>query len=53
MVAVLDPARRPQRVARGFAIAERHDWIATAQAHLPGYHRLRERTQALPEPANA
>jgi glycosyltransferase-like protein len=53
MVAVLDPARQSRRIARGFAIAARHDWIATAQDHLPGYHRLRERAQALREPANA
>jgi glycosyltransferase-like protein len=53
MMAVLDPARRPRRVARGFEIAARHDWIATAQAHLPGYRQLRERAQALREPANA
>jgi glycosyltransferase-like protein len=53
MVDALDPARRPQRIARGFAIAARHDWIATAQAHLPGYHRLPEHAQALREPANA
>jgi glycosyltransferase-like protein len=53
MMAVLDPARRPRRIARGFAIAARHDWTATAQAHLPGYRRLRERTRAPREPANA
>ena len=53
MMAVLDPTRRAQRIARGFAIAARHDWIATAQAHLPGYHRLRVCAQALREPANA
>jgi glycosyltransferase-like protein len=53
MADALNPARRPQRIARGFAIAARHDWIATAQAHLPGYHRLRERAPALREPANA
>jgi glycosyltransferase-like protein len=50
---VLDAARRPQRIARGFAVAARHDWITTAQAHLPGYHRLRVCAQALREPANA
>jgi glycosyltransferase-like protein len=53
MMAVLDPTRRAQRIARGFAIAAQHDWIATAQAHLPTYHRLRERTEVLREPANA
>src|SRR5258708_33793942 len=46
MVGVLNPAHRPRRIARGFAIAARHDWTATAQAHLPTYHRLRERAQA-------
>jgi glycosyltransferase-like protein len=51
MTAALDPARRPHRVARGFAIAARHDWITTAQAHLPGYHRLLEPAQAMPAQA--
>ena len=46
MAEAIDPARRPQRIARGFDIAARYDWITTAQAHLPVYHRLRE-------PANA
>lgn len=51
MAAAINPARRPHRMARGFGIAARHDWITTAQGHLPGYHRLREPAQALPEPA--
>ena len=42
MTASLDAARRPDRTARGFRIARRHDWLRTAQAHLPGYRRLGE-----------
>jgi glycosyltransferase-like protein len=42
MTASLDAARRPHHIARGFRIALRHDWLRTAQAHLPGYHRLLE-----------
>ena len=40
----LDTPRRARLIARGSAVAARHDWANTARAHLPA-------TQALREPA--
>jgi glycosyltransferase-like protein len=40
MAQSLDGARRGHFIARGFQVAERHDWIRTARAHLPGYASL-------------
>jgi glycosyltransferase involved in cell wall biosynthesis len=42
ILASLDGSRRCQLVARGFAVAARHDWRQTAQAHLAAYENLRE-----------
>src|ERR1700677_158914 len=37
---------RTEIVARGFAVAARHDWITTARAHLPAYEALGEAAYA-------
>ena len=39
-------AQRPDLIARGFAVAARHDWTRTAQAHLPVYAHMREAVHA-------
>lgn len=44
MAAVLDG--RASIVARGFAVAARHDWTGTAHAHLPAYEALGEAAYA-------
>ncbi|MDR3495885.1 MAG: MSMEG_0565 family glycosyltransferase [Ancalomicrobiaceae bacterium] len=46
VVAALSPDVRARLVARGFAAADRHDWSATAAAHLPIYRHLREAAYA-------
>jgi glycosyltransferase-like protein len=46
MARSLDPARRIGLRARGLAVAARHDWIATARAHLATYEELWERVDA-------
>lgn len=46
MARSLDPARRTGLRARGPAVAARHDWTATARAHLATYKELRERVNA-------
>jgi glycosyltransferase-like protein len=46
MACSLEPARRPQLIARGLRIAARHDWNSTARAHLPTYELLLERVHA-------
>jgi glycosyltransferase-like protein len=46
MAASLDAARRQCLIARGRAIAARHDWATTAQAHLAIYRTLKETVRA-------
>ncbi len=46
MAGLLDPARRAGLGARGLAVAARHNWAATARAHLATYEQLRERVNA-------
>jgi glycosyltransferase involved in cell wall biosynthesis len=42
MSAALEPRARSAIVARGFAVAARHDWTTAAHAHLPAYEALSE-----------
>jgi glycosyltransferase-like protein len=42
----LDVQCRERLIARGLHVARRHDWQATAQAHLAVYDRLREAVHA-------
>lgn len=42
MAAVLSEPLRETLSARGYRVARRHDWLRTAQAHLPVYARMRE-----------
>jgi glycosyltransferase-like protein len=46
MAAALDAPCRAAIVARGFAVAARHDWTTTAHAHLPAYEALGEAAHA-------
>ena len=46
MAGALDPVCRAGLRARGLVVAARHDWAATARAHLPSYEQLRERVDA-------
>jgi len=46
MALSLEPARRSTLVARGFEVAARHDWAATARAHLVTYQTLAESVHA-------
>jgi glycosyltransferase-like protein len=46
MAAALKPPLRAAVTARGFAIAARHEWTATALAHLPIYEALCEAAYA-------
>jgi len=46
MAASLDGARRTTLITRGMRVAARHDWTATAQAHLATYESLREPVHA-------
>jgi glycosyltransferase involved in cell wall biosynthesis len=46
MAAALHPPLRATTTARGFAVAARHDWAATAHAHLPIYEALSEAAYA-------
>jgi glycosyltransferase-like protein len=46
MTAALDRPRRDALVARGFAVAARHDWSRVARAHLPAYEALAETAHA-------
>jgi glycosyltransferase-like protein len=41
MAASLDAPQRARWTSRGLAVAARHDWTATARAHLPVYTRLK------------
>jgi glycosyltransferase-like protein len=47
MAQSLDTARRGHLMARGFQIAERHDWMRTARAHLASYDALHARQKEL------
>jgi glycosyltransferase involved in cell wall biosynthesis len=46
MAAALEPQARARLATRGRAVAARHDWTATAHAHLPAYEALREAAYA-------
>jgi glycosyltransferase-like protein len=46
MAAALEPAARARLVARGLAVAARHDWAKVAHAHLPAYEALSEAAYA-------
>jgi glycosyltransferase-like protein len=46
MAAALEPSARAAVVARGFAVAARHDWAKAAHAHLPAYEALSEAAYA-------
>ncbi|ACK50938.1 glycosyl transferase group 1 [Methylocella silvestris BL2] len=46
MTAALRPQLRAQLIENGFAAAARHDWDATAQAHLASYESLKETADA-------
>jgi glycosyltransferase-like protein len=46
MVAAIEPRRRAATIARGFAVAARHDWARTAHAHLSAYEALSEAAYA-------
>ncbi|MGA8654475.1 MAG: MSMEG_0565 family glycosyltransferase [Xanthobacteraceae bacterium] len=46
MMRSLDAAQRPLLIERGTRVATRHDWIATARAHLASYERLLEPVHA-------
>jgi glycosyltransferase-like protein len=46
MAAALEPPARSAIVARGFAVAARHDWTTAAHAHLPAYEALSEAAYA-------
>ena len=46
MTRCLDSTQRSKLIARGQRIAARHDWNATARAHLAAYEQLREAVHA-------
>jgi glycosyltransferase involved in cell wall biosynthesis len=46
MTVALERPAREALIARGFAIAARHDWSRAAQAHLPVYEALAEAAHA-------
>jgi glycosyltransferase-like protein len=46
MLAAVEPSLRAAVTVRGFAVAARHDWSATAHAHLPIYEALSEAAYA-------
>jgi glycosyltransferase-like protein len=46
MTAALEGVARDGLVARGFAVAARHDWSRVAHAHLPVYEALAEAAHA-------
>jgi glycosyltransferase-like protein len=46
MAAALEPRARAGLIARGFAVAARHDWAKAARAHLPAYEALSEAAYA-------
>jgi glycosyltransferase-like protein len=46
MTAALEQPGRDVLIARGFAVASRHDWSRVARAHLPVYETLAEAAHA-------
>jgi glycosyltransferase-like protein len=46
MMATVEEPGRDALIARGFAIATRHDWSRVAHAHLPAYEALAEAAHA-------
>ena len=42
MAAVIAEPLRARLVVSGLSVARRHDWLATAEAHMPVYQSLRE-----------
>lgn len=46
MTQALDGVRRRKLIARGKSVAARHDWSATARAHLATYETLQEAVHA-------
>jgi glycosyltransferase-like protein len=46
MTTALEEPSRDALIARGFAIAARHDWSRAAHAHLPAYEALAEAAHA-------
>jgi glycosyltransferase-like protein len=46
MAEALRPDTRQALIARGLAVAARHAWASTAQAHLPGYAAMKVREHA-------
>jgi glycosyltransferase-like protein len=46
MTAAMDRSRRDALIARGFAVAARHDWSRVAHAHLLAYEALAEAAHA-------
>jgi glycosyltransferase-like protein len=46
MTAAMEEPSRDALVARGFAVAARHDWSRVAHAHLPAYEALAEAAHA-------
>jgi glycosyltransferase involved in cell wall biosynthesis len=46
MAAATEGPSRAAMVARGFAVAARHDWTTAAHAHLPAYEALSEAAYA-------
>jgi glycosyltransferase-like protein len=42
MISALEPSVRNVLIARGFAVAARHDWATAAHAHIPAYEALSE-----------
>jgi glycosyltransferase-like protein len=46
MTAAMEEPSRDTLIARGFAVAARHDWSRVAHAHLPAYEALAEAAHA-------
>jgi glycosyltransferase-like protein len=46
MATVLSDPLRSQLSATGYAVAQRHDWLRTARAHLPVYENMQEAAHA-------
>jgi glycosyltransferase-like protein len=46
MMATVEEPGRDTLIARGFAVAARHDWSSVAHAHLPAYEALAEAAHA-------
>jgi glycosyltransferase-like protein len=46
ILATVEESARDALIARGFAVAARHDWSSVAHAHLPAYEALAEAAHA-------